>query len=376
MMHVRLIKIGLFVAASLCFSGVFAKAEAKDYGKPYVGEVVEYEARYEDTFVHLARDYNLGFVEMRAANPNVDPWIPGEGTDLVLPGRHLLPDVKQEDVVINLPEQRLYKFFDDGREPETFPIGIGREGLSTPLGTTTVVRRVAGPTWYPTERMRKEKPELEAVVPPGPENPMGSHALYLGWPTYAIHGTNRPFGIGRRSSSGCIRLYPEGITKLYDLVPLGTKVTVVDQPIKVAWIDDELYLEAHPDVEQAIQMEEIGYVMTPSLKETGFEQIIKVAGEYQDRLRWPAIRTAIRERRGYPIKIGSRPRSASDDNAVDEAQEVSAVDEAAEEPKPVQAEPEAELEALQTADTQEALDEAIESGEGRLETPPLSGLNQ
>jgi L,D-transpeptidase ErfK/SrfK len=282
-----------------------AKAHAA-YDKPYIGDMIEYEALYEDTFVYLARDYNLGFVEMRAANPDVDPWVPGDGRDLILPTRHLLPESDREGIVINLPEMRLYAFMNGEEAPDSYPIGVGREGLDTPVGKTKVVRKKEGPTWRPTPRMRKEDPELPAVVPPGPENPLGTHALYLGWPEYAIHGTNRPFGIGRRISSGCIRMYPEKIIELFEKIPTGTPVQVVNQPIKVAWIDDTLYLEAHPNLEQAIQMEEMGQVASPKLYDDDLKRIVKVAGEHKDRLRWPAIRTAIKERKGYPIPIARR----------------------------------------------------------------------
>ena len=223
---------------SICAGG--ATSALASYDKPYMGEEKIYVATQEDTLVHIARAQEMGFVEMRAANPNVDPWIPGNGTEVILPKRHILPDAPHEGIVINLPEMRLYAFVNGDQEPSTFPIGIGREGLETPLGTTTVVRKAEGPSWRPTARMRREDPSLPAVVEAGPENPLGTHALYLGWPTYALHGTNKPYGIGRRISSGCIRLYPENITQLFEMIPVGTKVTVVNQPIKLAWIDDIL----------------------------------------------------------------------------------------------------------------------------------------
>jgi len=279
------------------------------YDKPYIGETVVYRAAYEDTFVHLARDYNLGFVEMRAANPAVDPWLPGEGTKLLLPMRHLLPNASREGVVINLPEMRLYAYVNGDAAPTTFPIGIGREGLNTPEGSTKIVRKKAGPTWRPTARMIKEDPTLKPVYPPGPDNPLGTHALYLGWPTYAIHGTNKPFGIGRRISSGCIRLYPENIEALFNMIPVGTKVQVVDQPIKLAWIDDRLYMEAHPELEHAIQMEEYGQIKAPKLSNDQLMMIKNIAGEYEKKLRWPAIRMAVKERKGYPIEIARRPHT-------------------------------------------------------------------
>ncbi len=294
----------IFLALVFILAPLAAHAE---YALPYIGDMTEYRAKYEDTFVYLARDYNLGFVEMRAANPTVDPWLPGAGTRLILPTRHILPDAERKGIVINLPEMRLYAFVNGDNAPNTYPIGIGREGLDTPLGKTKVVRKVEGPVWTPTARMRREKPELPAVMPPGPENPMGTHALYLGFPLVAIHGTNRAFGIGRRISSGCIRLYPEDIIELYNIIPVGTQVTVVNQPIKLAWIDNGLYLEAHPEVDQAIRMEETGEIVSAKLSNTDMERIIKAAGPYKDHLQWPTIRQAVKERRGYPILIARRP---------------------------------------------------------------------
>lgn len=288
------------------------------YDLPYVGEMKEYTAKYEDTLVHLARDFNLGFVEMRAANPHVDPWLPGKGTKLIIPTRHLLPDAPHEGIVINLADMRLYHFSNDNKPPYSTPVGIGREGLNTPLGTTTVLRKQVDPVWRPTARMREEDPKLPAVVGPGDDNPLGNRAMYLGFDLIRIHGTNKPFGIGRRSSSGCIRLYPEGILKVFDMTPVGTKVTVVNQPIKVAWIDDELFLEASPTVEQSVQMEEMGEVSEQKLTNEEMKRIIKAAGPYQDRLRWATIRKAIKERNGYPVAIARKfSVSVEDDQVVD-----------------------------------------------------------
>ena len=249
---------------------------------------------------------------MRAANPSLDPWIPGEGAKVILPKRHLLPDAPRKGIVINLPEMRVYAYLNGDEAPYTYPLGVGREGLDTPLGLTKIVRKKAGPTWRPTARMRKEDPELPASVPPGPDNPLGSHALYLGWPTYAIHGTNRPFGIGRRVSSGCIRMYPEHIKKFYKQVPRGVRVNVIDQSIKVGWIGNELYLEAHPDLEQSLMMEESGMVENQKFTDEDMGQIIDKAGMYSDRLNWPKIRKTLRERSGYPVRIARHFRAADE----------------------------------------------------------------
>lgn len=291
--------LALLVGCSVVSFGFSAKAEKKTY----VGDMATYKAVYEDTLVHLARKYDIGFIEIRAANPELDPWIPGEGAEVVIPTRHLIPDGPKTDVLINVPEMRIYIFKKGQDEPYTFPIAVGREGLGTPMGKTTVVRKVVDPIWRPTPRMRKEDPKLKAEVLPGPDNPMGTHALYLGWPQYAIHGTNKPYGIGRRASSGCIRMYPEDILEVYKLLPVGASVFAVNQPIKVAWIGDELYIEAHPDLEQALMMEVEGAVSYQKLSDEDMKRIISKAGPYQDLLNWPKIRTAVRERKGYPIKI-------------------------------------------------------------------------
>jgi L,D-transpeptidase ErfK/SrfK len=278
------------------------------FSAPYIGETKLYKTKYEDTLVKLARDNDLGFVELRSANPDVDPWLPGANVEMVLPARHLIPDAPRHGIVINLPEMRLYRYPDDGSAPDSYPIGIGREGLQTPVGHTQIVSKIDGPTWRPTKRMLEQDPTLDEVVPPGPDNPLGTHALYLGWPEYRIHGTNKPYGIGRRSSSGCIRLYPEDIVKLFPVVPVGTGVTVVNQPVKAAWIDDVFYIEVHPTMEQADRMEVEGGMPTFEMTQDDMKSIMKAVGsDAAPLLDWSRIRQVVRERRGYPIAVLRRP---------------------------------------------------------------------
>jgi L,D-transpeptidase ErfK/SrfK len=280
--------------------------QKKKFTDTYIGQMQETTASYEDTLVHVGREYGVGFVEMRAANPTLDPWIPGSGANIVIPTMNILPDAPHDGVVINLAEMRLYYYKSAYASPTTFPIGIGREGLRTPSGSTTVVRKKDGPTWTPTPRMRKEDPTLPPFVAPGPENPMGTHALYLGFPQIAIHGTNKPYGIGRRVSSGCIRMFPEDITQMFSMIPVGTKVTVVDQPIKAAWIGNALYLEVHPTQEQATLMEREGAIPDYQLSEKDLSYVMRVAGPSVETLDWPKIRKVVKERRGYPIKIAEK----------------------------------------------------------------------
>lgn len=223
-------------------------------GEDTVGELQIALARAEDTFVEFARTYDLGFDELRDANPGVDPWMPVEGTPVVLPTRFVLPDAPREGIVLNVATKRLFYYPPavDGepRVVETYPIGIGREDWATPTGATTVVARTRDPVWFVPASIRREHAEmgdpLPAQVPPGPDNPLGSRVLQLGLPGYLIHGTNKPAGVGMRVSHGCVRLYPEDIEFLYDRVPVGTPVNIVNQPLLLGRSGNELLLEAHP----------------------------------------------------------------------------------------------------------------------------------
>ena len=297
--------------ATVLALGFAGNAKAEVFNQNYIGEIKTVTANYEDTLVHIGRDYDVGFVEMRAANPHLDPWIPGAGAKVIVPTMHLLPDAVRESVVINLAEMRMYFYKTPGQAPQTYPIGIGRDGLLTPVGVTTITRKKAGPTWTPTARMRSEDPTLPVTVPPGPDNPMGTHALYLGFPQMAIHGTNKPYGIGRRVSSGCIRMFPEDIGKVFDQVPVGAKITVVDQPIKAAWIGNKFYLEVHPTQAQATMMEKEGAVPDYELSERDLSYIMKKAGPGVEKLDWAAIRKVVKDRNGYPTAIAERAQTAS-----------------------------------------------------------------
>jgi L,D-transpeptidase ErfK/SrfK len=222
-----------------------------------VGELQVTRVQGEDTLPDIARRFNLGYEEIVRANPGVDPWLPGEGREIVLPTQYVLPAAPREGLVINLAQLRVF-YFPKAKQGElqtviTHPIGIGKIGWSTPEGVTKVTGKRTNPTWFPPASVRKEHAEagdpLPARVPPGPDNPLGVHMMTLGWPSYLIHGTNKPYGVGLRSSHGCIRFYPEDIAQLYDAIPVGTKVTVVNQPFVFGWHRDALYVQAFPVME-------------------------------------------------------------------------------------------------------------------------------
>jgi L,D-transpeptidase ErfK/SrfK len=258
----------------------------------------------DDTLLDIARRYDIGYVEMRLANPDIDPWLPGKGRAVLVPAEHILPPVTRRGIVINLAELRLYYFPRDGL-PVSFPIGIGREGYETPSGRTTVARKREHPQWVPTASERAENPELPTLVPAGPDNPMGDYALYLGWSGYAIHGTNKPFSVGRRGSHGCIRMYPEDIARLYPLIAPGTPVTVIDLPYKLGWRDGELYVEVHPP-QHAADLVEDGDMPSPDTDLDLVAPVLEAAGEDVVRVDWQRVEKACAEQNGMPLAITRR----------------------------------------------------------------------
>lgn len=261
----------------------------------------------QDTLLDVARRQGFGYDELRMANPDVDPWIPGAGTTILLPGRHVLPAEPREGIVINLDEMRLYYFpAPEGavaRKPAalstrtviTHPISVGRDGLGTPEGTTTIEAKILNPTWYPGEEVRREHAErgdiLPRSVPPGPDNPLGPHAMKLGLPGILIHGTNKPYGIGMPATHGCIRLYPEDIEALMPQVPRGTTVRIQRQAWKTGWRNGVLYFETHAPA-----------AADPLQDLAALEQAVAVAliGRPDYVVDWVAAEAALMRPRGVP----------------------------------------------------------------------------
>src|ERR1700728_509140 len=228
---------------------------------PENGDVVGYVQKVtvgkDDTMSDIARRFDVGYEEILLANPGVDAWLPGVGREVVVPTQFVLPAAPHEGVVVNVAAMRIFYYPPHKKgEPQliyTHPIGIGRVGWKTPEGTTKIVSRQKDPVWVVPKSVREEHAEdgekLPAVVPAGPDNPLGAFEFRLGWPSYLIHGTNKPYGVGMRSSHGCIRLYPEDIAVFFDLIPIGTKVTVVNQPYLFGSRDGTLYLQAYTVME-------------------------------------------------------------------------------------------------------------------------------
>lgn len=266
-------------------------------------------ARYENTFAAIARQYDLGYDELGLANPGVDRWLPGEGTPVYLPTQSVLPDAPRVGIVVNVATMRLY-YYDKGASSGTLrvtthPIGIGAEGWETPTGEAKVTQKARDPVWYVPASVRKEHAErgdpLPRTVKPGPDNPLGKFALALSLPGYLIHGTNKPSGVGMRVSHGCIRLYPEDISELFDDVPKGTPVRLVNQPVLAGWHDGQLYLEVHPRLSEDERdlAAEADRVLHRALERTGgadgaeidAARVAEIVAEHRG-IPFPVLRTA------------------------------------------------------------------------------------
>jgi len=225
-------------------------------GEDIVGDVFSVRTRsYDDTLPMYAEAYGIGFREIVAANPTVNPWVPGEGTEILLPVEFILPAGPREGIVINLAELRMYYYVPGGKTVLTYPIGIGREGWETPLVEATVTGIIANPTWVPPSSIRAEHAAmgdpLPSVVPPGPDNPLGKWAVGLSAKGYFIHGTNKDMGVGMRVSHGCIRMYNGDVEDFAARVAKGTKVRIINQPVKAGWKNGHLFVEAHEPLEES-----------------------------------------------------------------------------------------------------------------------------
>lgn len=265
----------------------------------------------DDTLADIARQYDIGHLEIRLANPEVGFWLPGEGTRVQIPSRYVLPKADRKGLVLNIPEMRLYYFAPaSGKDSPgmliTHPVSIGRMDWATPLGGARITTKVRNPSWVPPKSIHQEAAEegesLPAVVPPGPDNPLGEYALKLNLPGYLLHGTNRPYGVGMRVTHGCIRMYPEDIEGLFERVPVGTPVMIVNQPVKVGWAQDGLYLEVHPTLEEDERTAE-------DLKNIAVDLLEQAAGEGAGRISGRTLMRALEEQSGMPVRVARKRES-------------------------------------------------------------------
>jgi L,D-transpeptidase ErfK/SrfK len=269
-----------------------------------IGEIKTVAVAEGESLLDIARRHSVGYEEMQLANRDVDMWAPDPGTQVIVPTRHILPPGPREGIVLNLAEMRLYYYptADKGkpRVVETYPVSIGRMDWRTPLAETHVTAKQKNPAWYPPQSVRLEaKAEgrtVPDVVPPGPDNPLGSHVLRLGLPSYLIHGTNNPWGIGMRVTHGCVRMYPEDISSLFERVPVSTRVRIINEPYKVGWFAGTLFIEAHPLLEE--HRDEVDDILRPAV-----EKVAAVLASHAHRVDYHLIKEAIGAQQGLPAPI-------------------------------------------------------------------------
>lgn len=300
----------LGLAALLCSPSTLRAVEfpLREDGAALIGEVKRVRTRYEDTLIELARKHSLGYEELVRVNKGVDPWLPGAGTEILIPGQRLLPPGDRDGIVVNLPEHRMYYFPKPGKGEQprvfTYPVSVGKMDWRTPLGVTKVVRKQKDPPWYPPESVRKDRaargdPPLPSVVPPGPDNPLGTRAMRLDIPggSYLIHGTNNPDAVGMAVTHGCLRMYPEDVERLFDVTPVGTRVALINEPVKLARFGGEVWLEVHPPVD------EIGQVKPVDIE--AFEaRLNELLGEAEVIIDWDTALRVMRDATGMPTLIG------------------------------------------------------------------------
>lgn len=291
----------------------FPSAQAVEYelrpdGGGLFGQLERIRTRYEDTLIQLARRYSLGYEELLRVNPGVDPWLPGAGTEVVIPGQRLLPPGPREGIVVNLPEHRLYYFLPQksGQPAKvwTFPVSVGKMDWRTPIGFTRIISKTRNPSWTPPasvreERARNGEPALPPVVPPGPDNPLGGHAMRLAIPggAYLIHGTNNPDAVGMAVTHGCLRMYPEDIERLFELVAVSTSVALINEPVKMYKVDGEVWIEVHPPIDAQGQSASI------DLKE--FERRLNdLLGAAEIAINWDLALEALARADGIPTVVG------------------------------------------------------------------------
>jgi L,D-transpeptidase ErfK/SrfK len=271
-------------------------------GQDIVGHVSVIKAKYEDTFADLGEANDLGYLEMIAANPGVDAWLPGAGTEIILPTRFILPPGPREGIVINLPEYRMYYYPKGQNVVYTYPLGIGREGWGSPVVQTKVTGKIPNPTWTPPASIKAEHAAdgdpLPNVVPAGPDNPLGPFKFTLSAPGYLIHGSNKKFGIGMRTSHGCFRMYNFNVLELSKMVPVGTPVRIINEPYKFGVSEGKIYLEAHTPLDQKGDPSSIDKhtaVINAMLNRKD------MAGRMQ--MNWDMVRDVVAAEDGLPVEI-------------------------------------------------------------------------
>ena len=265
-------------------------------------DVTTYKVKKHESLFDIARKFDMGIIELEAANPGVSPWQPKAGTEIRVATRHVLPSITRDGIVVNLAASRLF-YFKGPSEVLTFPVASGKEGWETPVAATKVVEKRLHPTWTIPEDIRAENPDLPESIPPGPGNPLGDYALALGLSGIMIHGTNSPASIGKHASHGCIRMYPEDIQSLFNAVKKGTPVLLAKMPYTLGWKGRKLFLEVTPRVHPAPSKKTAA--KKPKPDQMLHQAVTQMAGNAT--IDWDAVDEAMSRSDGIPTEIGFRP---------------------------------------------------------------------
>ena len=293
----------IFSFTNLCYSNdknnsVNILSQSSDI----IGKKVTYTVREKETLIDIARKFDISFADIMSANGRIDPWLPKKDRQILIPNRHIMPSVKRDGIIINLGDLRIY-FYKNHLLIGTYPIGIGRSGWETPLGLAEVIEKKTDPFWIPPDSVREEDPSLPKIVAPGEDNPLGTRAIYLSMPSYLIHGTNKPYGVGMKVSHGCIRMYPEDVESLFDLVEVGTKVNIINEPIKVGWHNNNLYIEVHQLPAYASEKNTLENKDRRNLYPLATSMVQKIAGISITEVDWQVVFKSVLEAKGIPTKI-------------------------------------------------------------------------
>lgn len=295
--------VGIFFLCGFFGANVYALNFSLPHTGNIVGEIKTSMVRSGEDFSDIAERYDVGYYEILEANPGVDPDNPAPNTVLLIPTQYILPPQLGQNIVVNVAEMRLYFQPKHSNKVYVYPIGIGQEGWVTPVGTFKIAQKTVNPKWVAPASVFKFRKTIgdpvERVIPPGPDNPLGHYAMRLNSPTYLIHGTNAPEGVGRRSSAGCIRLYPADIDQLFHMVPVGTQVVIINQPYKAGWLNGKLYFEAHmPLFEQRVRQ---GDDIAPAIG------VLEAADPYNTaQVDWAEFAKIVREHLALPRNIERR----------------------------------------------------------------------
>lgn len=301
-----LLFLGLLVSSAYAQKHIEYTQPAK--GNDVIGEIMYVTPKNHESLVDLTIRYEMGYEELKWANPGINAWMLSDTTPLVLPTQFILPAGKRSGIVSNIPEMRTYYFLKDTDTIYVYPVGVGRMDWKTPLGSWAITRKQEHPAWYPPESIRREHLEmgrgvLPSMVPAGPDNPLGTRVLRLALPSYLLHGTNEQTGIGMRVTHGCMRFYPQHIEQLYEIVPTNTMVTFLNEPVKYGLLGNDILMEVHPPLEE-------DNLSVAGLKEKALVELERFLKPYPNHIvNYDIVNLAVQQQSGIPVNIGQKVAS-------------------------------------------------------------------